>query len=609
MLQFQNSILEMIARGEELQATIEDLCRRVEARFPGIACSVLSVRDAKLYPIAAPSLPASYTSRLVGVPIGPMVGSCGAAAYYGIPVTVTDIELDVRWQHYKQFVVPIGFKACWSTPIVAADKVVATFAFYFREGREPTDGEREIVNACVHLCAIAIERDERVCERERLTYTDALTALANRARFNKVLAERKSSEGANGVRPWGLLLADLDNLKLVNDTFGHAAGDALLQTVARRLAIAVSMENSFRLGGDEFAAIVDADDMAALAAKAEALIREIKRPAECDGHVVFPAATIGGALAANAVSASQVQRDADIALYHGKERCRGQYTGYFVGMGTALTRRFRAIRDVGVALSENRIEAHYQPILRLDTREIVGFEALARMRTRKGERLSAAHFHEATLDAHVAAQLTDRMLSLVSADMRRWLDMGLPLQHVGINLSSADFRSDDLHSRLTAAFAAAGVPLRHVILEVTESVYLGERDHVVADEIKVLRSMGFRVALDDFGTGFASLTHLLTVPVDIIKIDKSFVDRLVPADAGTVIVEGVMSIATKLGIRVVAEGIETQAQADHLRSLGCPLGQGYLFSKAVDPLTATHLLSTSAQRPGFAKGNHDGTAV
>ncbi|MDM9628024.1 EAL domain-containing protein [Rhizobium sp. S152] len=597
MLQFQNAILEMIAKGEELATTIERLCRQVEARSPSIACSVLSVRNGRLYPIASPSLPADYTKTLEGTPIGPLVGSCGAAAYHGAEVAVSDIDRDGRWRNYRHLVSPLGFKACWSTPIFAGDEVVATFAFYFREARGPSELEREIVDACVHLCAIAIEREERVRERERLTYTDALTGLPNRARFNMVLAERGMS-----ISPeWGLLLADVDNLKLVNDTFGHAAGDALIQTVARRLAIAASNHQIFRLGGDEFAAILDVKEAAVLAQHAEALIRETKRPAQCDGHVVFPAVTIGGAIAGREMAASQVQHNADIALYHGKERNRGEYTHYFAGLRTALTRRFRAIRDVGIALSENRIEAHYQPIVRLDTREIVGFEALARMRTIGGELVSAAHFHEATLDGHIAAQLTDRMIALVARDMRRWLDAGLPLQHVGINLSAADFRVDDLEGRVCGPFAAAKVPLDHLIMEVTESVYLGRGDHVVAEEIRTLRSRGLKVALDDFGTGFASLTHLLTVPVDIIKIDKSFTDRLVAADAATVIIEGVMSIASKLGIRVVAEGIETEPQADHLLSLACSLGQGYLFSKAVDRETATNLLETSAQP--MAKAN------
>jgi EAL domain-containing protein (putative c-di-GMP-specific phosphodiesterase class I) len=187
------------------------------------------------------------------------------------------------------------------------------------------------------------------------------------------------------------------------------------------------------------------------------------------------------------------------------------------------------------------------------------------------------------------------MLSRVAADVRHWLDMGLPFQHVGINLSAADFHAGHLQERLCSAFAAAGIPLKHVIIEVTESVYLGQGDHVVANEIKAMRSKGLRVALDDFGTGFASLTHLLTVPVDIIKIDKSFVDRLVPGDAGAVIIEGLMGITEKLGIRVVAEGIETEMQAEHLRALGCMLGQGYLFHKAVDRHSAAWLLREFGQ--------------
>jgi EAL domain-containing protein (putative c-di-GMP-specific phosphodiesterase class I) len=261
-----------------------------------------------------------------------------------------------------------------------------------------------------------------------------------------------------------------------------------------------------------------------------------------------------------------------------------------------LTRRFRAVRDVSLALSENRIEAYYQPIVRLDTREAVGLEALCRMKTNSGDVVAAAHFHEATKDAHVASTLTERMLAKVAKDMRTWLDDGLPLQHVGVNLSAADFRKGGLRDKICRVFEDADVPLDHLILEVTESVYLGQRDHVVADEIKALRLEGLKVALDDFGTGYASLTHLLTVPVDIIKIDKSFIDRTSIDDAGMVIVEGVLSIAGKLGIRVVAEGIEDEEQARRLEAFGCRLGQGYLFARAMDALKAGQFLSARGQR-------------
>ena len=591
ILELQNAILEMIAKGEPLAATVEQLCLRVEAAVPGITASVLILKGGHLHTLAGPSLPLEYSAAIDGLEPGPLAGSCGTAAFLGQPVSVTDIEVDPRWQDFKALALPLGFKACWSSPIKSHEHVIGTFAFYYPEPRGPSAMEHELVEACVHLCTIAIDREERVLERQRLTYVDALTGLPNRARFNLALEEDLGhSEAA-----WGILLADIDNLKLVNDTFGHAAGDDLIQVVAERISAAAGRQNTFRLGGDEFAVIV-LGDVFDLDARANDILLALSSSATCGGHVVFPSATIGGAIAEADAIPDKTRQNADVALYHAKEKSRGRYVQHFPGLGTALTRRFRAVRDVGVALAEDRIDAHYQPIMRLDTGEVVGFEALCRMTTQGGEIVAAAHFHEATKDAHIAGELTQRMLQRVASDIHNWLDEGLPLQHVGINLSAADFRGGGLRDRLCRIFEDADVPLDHVILEVTESVYLGHRDHVVADEIKALRSEGLRVALDDFGTGYASLTHLLTVPIDIIKIDKSFIDRMVPGDAGIFIVEGLIGIARNLGIRVVAEGIEKQSQADQLQILGCKLGQGYLFSKAVDRGAAATLMKNRGQR-------------
>ncbi len=189
------------------------------------------------------------------------------------------------------------------------------------------------------------------------------------------------------------------------------------------------------------------------------------------------------------------------------------------------------------------------------------------------------------------------MVNIVASDVRKWLDLGIPFPHVGINVSSADFHSGRLCAQLVEAFGERNVPLEHVILEITESVYMTRQDPVVPRTIKTMRAKGLRIALDDFGTGFASLTHLYTVPVDAIKIDKSFVDRLAYGDKGAVIVEGLIGIARKLGIRVIAEGVETERQAAQLVAFGCKLGQGFLFSKAVHRDEATAMLLHLAQKP------------
>jgi diguanylate cyclase (GGDEF)-like protein len=584
----------MIARGEPLLATTERLCIELEKRLPSIICSVLLVdADGVIHTLSAPSLPKEYSSALEGVVVGPEVGSCGTAAYYGKPVTSIDIETDPRWRDFKELAIPLGLRACWSSPIHGeSGRVIGTFAFYYREKRGPGRLERRMVDTCVNLCAIAIERHERVLERERKAYVDDLTLLPNRAAFNAALAGLSCDKAG----AWGLLLIDLDNLKILNDTFGHRSGDCLLQVVARRIADFAAPGHAFRLGGDEFAVLLRAstalDDIEVIAAR---LLGKLSEPADCAGNIVVPRATMGGAIVSlGDRSPEAVRQNADFALYHAKETGRGGFVRYWPGIGTTMLRRIAAVRDVNTALRESRIEAYYQPIFKLETREIVGVEALCRMRV--GDQIvPASAFVDALSDAHVAAAITARMLSLVAADVRTWLDLGIPFQHVGINVSSADFRGGTLERQISDAFAGHGVPLKHVVLEVTEAVYLGERDHVVHSAIQAVRAKGLKVALDDFGTGFASLTHLLTVPVDIIKIDKSFTQQMKPGAPSATIVEAVLFIARKLGIRVVAEGVETEHQAEQLLELGCNLAQGFLFSEAVDRLTATDMLRRLSQ--------------
>lgn len=595
LLQLQNTILEMVAKGDSLERTVVRLCIEVEKLIPGVICSVLTVdRAGLLHPLAGPSLPEDYSASVDGLPIGPEVGACGTAIYYGAAVAVTDIETDPRWAAFQHLPLPPDLLACWSSPIFDAhDNPVATFAFYYRERRGPTLFEQEIVRHCVHLCSIALERHQRVVEHERRAFTDPLTGLRNRAAFNAALAALScDTPGA-----WALFVLDLDNLKVVNDTFGHHAGDCLLQIASGRLSAAALPERMFRIGGDEFMIIVQSPAaLHDLDHFAERILGALAPPADCGGHIVVPRATIGGAvLSLGERSAERVRQNADFALYHAKEIRRGGFVRYWPGLGTNITRRLSAIRDVDAALREGRIDAFYQPVVRLDTREIVGLEALCRMRI-GNEVVIAASFQEATTDAHVSAALTARMMGIVAADVRRWLDMGIPFQHVGINVSSADMHGGAVDQVLAAAFEGANVPLRHVILEITEAVYMGDGDRVIQKAVDALRARGLRVALDDFGTGYASLTHLLSVPVDIIKIDKSFVDRLAPADAGLAIIEGLIKIAEKLDIRVIAEGIESEDQARQLQAVGCVLGQGFLFSRAVDRDATTALLLARAQR-------------
>jgi len=596
LLQLQNIILEMVAKGEALAATADRLCVEVENRLPGIICSILRVDLGSLHPLSAPSLPAEFTAALEGLAIGPDVGSCGSAAFCGAAVAVTDIENDSRWTDYKSLALPLGIKACWSSPICDGQgHVLGTFAFYYFEKRGPSIQEHKVVETCVNLCAIALERHERVLERERRTYVDALTDLPNRASFNEVLSRLSCDDPGS----WAFLLLDLDNLKFVNDTFGHHAGDDLLQLAAKRIAEAARPNSAFRLGGDEFAVLVKGfDAVNDLEAAAGRLRDALSQPADRDQHAILPSATIGAAvLSAADGTADVVHRNADLALYHAKETDRGGFVRHSPDLGTAMTHRVGAIREVASALAEGRIEAFYQPIFRLDTRAVVGVEALWRLINGRGEVSQGAAIQEAMKDARIASRLTRRMLTAVASDVRAWLALEGSLQHVSLNVSTADFHGGGFVEDLAEAFHREDVPLKHVILKVTEPVHMRRRDHVVARAFATMRARGVRIALDHFGTGFASLTDLLTGSVDILRIDRSLIDRLAPDDASVMVVEGLIGIASQLGIQSLAEGVETEGQAGQLRRFGCTLGQGHLFSEALPRELVTTMLLGSA-RPG-----------
>ena len=217
LLRLQTIILEKIAKGEPLKATMDSLCLEVETLVPGTVCSVLTIdQDRRIRPLSAPSLPLDYCVAIDGLAIGPSVGSCGTAAFRAEPVSVVDIRKDPLWAEIDLALVPSELVACWSSPILdARRKVLGTFAFYFREHRGPTEIEEQAVETCAHLCAIAIERDAQKAEDHHLAFTNSLTGLTNRAGFSRAMTSLRCDE----PHTWGMLIIDIDNLKRVNDTF------------------------------------------------------------------------------------------------------------------------------------------------------------------------------------------------------------------------------------------------------------------------------------------------------------------------------------------------------------------------------------------------------
>ena len=423
---------------------------------------------------------------------------------------------------------------------------------------------------------------------------DTLTRLPNRAAFHDALDEAMARSLPLGGSV-GLLLIDVDHLKQTNDCLGHDAGDALLETIAERLeTIAGEQGFTARLGGDEFALLFSGPsaerDMArvndALAPLlAEAFVHE--------GRILDCRATCGGSLfPEDGANGAELLKAADLALYAAKAEARGGLLMFRPEMRSDLERRSSMISMARAAIDDERVTPFYQPKVELSSGRLVGFEALLRWHHPRTGLRSPGEISAAFDNLDLALALSDRMFDQAIAHMRGWLDRGLAFGTVAINAASAEFRRDDLAERILERLERARVPATLLELEVTETVFLGAGAGHVDRALRMLSAAGVKIALDDFGTGYASLSHLKQYSVDTIKIDRSFVCNLESAAGDAAIVNAVINLGVSLGLDIVAEGIETQAQASYLLRQGCAFGQGYLFGRAAPPEAIPGLMSS-----------------
>ncbi|WP_262027394.1 putative bifunctional diguanylate cyclase/phosphodiesterase [Microvirga sp. Mcv34] len=414
-------------------------------------------------------------------------------------------------------------------------------------------------------------------------YHDDLTGLPNRRRFHQRLQEAIDRTADNSSMV-SLLVIDLDNLKLVNDRFGHAAGDAMLKEFAKRLrSLAGNQENIARLGGDEFALILPAVSSEAEAVEvARTVLSRMQHPAPDDDADFDCRSSIGIALAIDpGIKAEALQKQADLALYRAKASGRGACRLFEPSMRDEAEKTAFGLELAGIALAEDWIVPFYQPKVALGSSGRGGFEALLRWYHPRLGLQTPDTIWPAFDDTELGSAIGARMRQRVFCDMRVWLDEGLPLGRIAINISAAEFRHDDYAERILAELNHSGVPAHCLEVEVTETVFLGRHADNVERALRILSAAGVTIALDDFGTGYASLTHLKRFPVDVIKIDRSFI-RDIDTDSGdAAIVRALLSLGRSLNIAVVAEGVETAAQVAFLEAHGCDLAQGHFFGRPI----------------------------
>jgi diguanylate cyclase (GGDEF)-like protein/PAS domain S-box-containing protein len=410
---------------------------------------------------------------------------------------------------------------------------------------------------------------------------DALTGLPNRTLLQHRLDETLAR--ADRGKTAAMLIVDVDNFKSINDTVGHDGGDALLCAFAGRLRGAMSDGDLVaRTGGDEFAIILAARSDADIERVAERIFASLREPIQHGSRLMECGASIGASfIPRDGRSRSEIMKAADIALYAAKANGRGQMRIFEPGMMTEVERHQMMIASARYALHQDAIVPHYQPKLSLRTSEVTGFEALLRWRDRDGQVRSPDTLSAAFEDPVLGAQISDRMLEKVLDDVALWSRAGLPFGHVAINVAGVDFRRADFAQWIVGSLAARNLPPDCLQIEVTENVFLGHGTHDVERALKTLSQHGIRIALDDFGTGYASLSHLTQFPVNLLKIDRSFIRQIGSSANAEAITSTVINLGHCLGLEVVAEGIETAAQEAYLRGIGCDTGQGFLYSRAV----------------------------
>ena len=431
----------------------------------------------------------------------------------------------------------------------------------------------------------AMKEHER--QMEQLAYFDPLTQLGNRRNFREKLDQVICMPGEQYQ---ALLLLDLDGFKQINDTMGHEAGDNLLITIASRLKFAIESPSTvYRLGGDEFTVILrNVPSIDALRTRTQEMLDLLAQPIRLGTREISVTVSIGITLIhIDSPDGSSLLRNADLAMYAAKEKGRSTYQFYEPEMNIAARRSMTLELDLRIALEQSQFHLMYQPQVSLETGQVLGMEALIRWRHPQNGMISPAEFIPKAEETGLIVPMGRWVLEEACRAAKQIQDLGLPPIKVAVNLSARQFDTA-LVKTVTEVLEETGLAARYLELEITEGVLM-DNLQLAMGTLQQLQNMGITLAIDDFGTGYSSLSYLKKMPVDILKIDRSFVQDIPHDQDDVAITTTIISMASRLGLNVIAEGIETREQLEFLQQHTCVTGQGFLFSP---PIQLTDLIDT-----------------
>lgn len=510
------------------------------------------------------------------------------------PVRTAIVEDETRWSR------PPGPEGRWclAVPVHRDGAAVGAIALETEAPQEPDSDvpfDRATIDALTSFAdhaSLALNDasarqalDRALAEALHQATHDALTGLPNRAMVVDHLGRRiRSARLLHRVEAVTVLFVDVDRFKQVNDLQGHAAGDQLLRVLADRLRAHVREGDVVgRLAGDEFVVITEQPDAELADELASRLVRLLAEPVDLDGRPTVPSVSVGLAHAAADDDAESLLANADLAMYRAKQSGRGRHEHYDTALRIVAQQRATAEMELRRAIAEDELVVHYQPVVRLPDRSLVGVEALVRWRHPSGRLVPPGEFVPLAEETGLVSEIDSHVLGVACARTVAWNDLaGARPLTVSVNLSAQRFSDPALPDSVAAVLEQTGLDASRLFLEITESTMMEERA-ATASTMSRLLDLGVRLSVDDFGTGYSSLRYLTRFPVGVLKIDRSFVDGLGSDREAEVIVEAVIGMAGALGMGVVGEGVENEVQAVRLAELGCSFGQGYLFGRPAEP--------------------------
>lgn len=715
-----NHVLELLANGAALPDILHAVVFGVESQKEDLICSILLLNNEnnQLLIGAAPRLPDFYNAAVHGLHIGPGVGSCGTAAYFGQRVIVEDIQSHPYWAPFTELAAQAGLGSCWSEPIRnASGQLLGTFAIYRRAPAAPTPEDIQMIEQAAKLAGIAIDRsrsnDElqlaslvyqnsseamavtdsqgtiininpafteltgyspnevigkshnilnserhgeqfyeamwqainsnghwkgeiwnrrkngdifaeqltintifnadgsphrRVAlfsditqkkESEELIWTqanfDPLTGLPNRRMFHDRLDQELKKSHRSGLR-MALILLDLDRFKEINDTLGHDMGDLLLKDASQRLLRCVRDSDTVaRLGGDEFTIILsELEDTESTERVVNNILQKLAEPFQLKTKLAYVSASIGITLyPKDADKIDALIKNADQAMYAAKHQGRNRYCYFTPSMHEAAQERMLIADDLRHALATEQFTVFYQPVVALESGAIHKAEALIRWQHPIRGMIGPTEFIHIAEDIGLIADIGDWVFKQAANQVKHWRAHYHEDFQISVNRSPVQFFDGHSHHTWLQHLQSLNLPGQSIVAEITEGLLL-DASNVVKEQLLAYRDAGIQVSLDDFGTGYSSLAYLKKFDIDYLKIDQSFVGNLAPDSSDKIVCEAIIVMAHKLGMKVIAEGIETTQQRDILIASGCDYGQGYLFSRPLPAAAFEKLLKNHA---------------